>query len=236
MRLEFSTQGAHVYCLKCGSETVKGAKYCSKCGARVTAESDPEPSQPHTIVIDGDEYKIFPLVGSKYSGFYSRKRKWYRIKNGNAERVRIGAWQNTHWALRTLMIAGIVVVAVFFAALINEDANYLVKTFTGIDLQSSVSTPSGGSAGTLNTVTLRAECSSNDCDVRVSNPSGAKDTHQSTPSRYWTLKVPNDYEIYSVSVRDNRGGSASCTATGFGESDSQESTNSSVRCSVSPGF
>lgn len=225
-----------MYCWKCGSETIGGAEYCSKCGARVTVESVSAPSQHHTIVLDGDEYKLFPLTGSKYSGFYSRKGKWYRIKDGNPERVQIGAWQNTHWALRTLIIAGAAVVTVFFAALINEDANYVVESCTGVNLQASVSTPSGGSAGSLNTVTLRAECASNDCDGRVSNHSGAKDDYESTESRYWTLRVPDDYEVYSVSVRDNGGRSARCTATGFGETDTQNSANSSARCSVSPGF
>jgi len=188
------------------------------------------------VTIDGKEYRLFALTGSKYSGFYSRKGKWYRIENGKAERVRISAWQKMHWTLRTLTISGIVVAGVFFTALINDDANYLVKTFTGFDPQASVSTPSSGSASTLNTVTLSAECASNDCDVRVSNPSGARDNYESTRNRTWTLRVSDDYQIYSISVRDNRGGSARCTASGFGETDTQRSVNSSVRCSITPGF
>lgn len=234
-----------MYCSKCGTQAAEGAEFCSKCGTQLTTgtPADPSPAQqqPDTLTIDGRIYRrSSALQGSKYEGLYSHKGKWYRIEDGTKPVfVPMGAWQTTHWAVRAVIIASVVIVGVFFAALINDDANYLVRTFTGFDVRAASSTASsstGSSISTINTVSLRGSCASDDCDIRVSNSSGARDNYESTPSRTWNLRVSDDYEVYSISVRDNNGGAASCTARGFGETDTQQSGNSSVRCSVTPGF
>ena len=63
-------------------------------------------------------------------------------------------------------------------------------------------------------ITLSGSCESGECDIRFDNETGGTDVIDGVPSIVQKFTVSNEeYEIYSISVRDGDRGEAKCSAT-----------------------
>lgn len=189
--------------------------------------------QQERVTIDGKEYVLAgPNANAKYAGLYSCNGLWYRIENGEATFVPMSGWQRRSAGGKAVIIFGAIVGGLVLLWLISIGTEDSFSSST-----SSSSTSSSGGNSDVAQITLTATCE-NECDGTVSNETGGKDAVE-FGSLVQKFEVSNeDYEIYSIIVRDTEGGEAKCTAaltvdTEILERDTEISNGTSASCSVS---
>jgi hypothetical protein len=194
----------------------------------VTRYRSPMGDQPERVTIDGKEYVLAgPTADAKYAGLYSMNGKWYRVENGEATFVPMSGWQRRSAGTKAVIIFGVVVGGIGLLWLLTLDTD-----------GSSSSSSSGGNSDIAG-ITLSGSCESGECDIVYDNATGGSDAIDGVPAIVEKFDVSNEeYEIYSISVRDGDGGEAKCSAAltvdqEIVERDTATSNGTTAYCNVS---